>query len=689
MGMFTTAEMSAMSGGILPPAPKNYRLPECFPDFANAARISLDLEGLDPSIAADKGPGWRRDAYICGFSLAIADKAGKPEFSEYYPVAHKTGPNLNQDAVYAWLENNLAFYNGEIVGANLLYDADGFQYQNITAPFAKWRDVQWSEALIDENAFNYLLDRLCTKYLGRGKMKDVLRDLYGPGYKERMPEIHPGHMREYGCGDVTMPLEILNAQMKEIHAQKLDTVYDIECRLLPMLLYMRRKGQPVDMRAAEQLQDTFFRKRAESLALATKAVGKRGFELTVENFGKPQVLAVALNHLGLTNYPKTEKKGLPSITDAWLEATEHPFGMHLAAANKYDKALETFVNGYVSDYAINGRVHCEFHPLRSVNGKGKSNGTVAGRFSAVNPNLQNIPVRDNEIGPLCRAMFIPEEGYDYFSGDYSQIEYREIVHAAVLRAQLPKEKASKLWGKNGLDIWNRLQSAFATRDAYINDPTTDFHTFMAKLTGLDRKYAKSVNFAVAFVMGLQSFAEGLGWVDEQNKPSQKAIDTLATYHNAVPFVKAVGQAMTYEAGEVGYTASLLKRRAHYDRWEPKFQEKGQARAKALPEQEARAAYGDKIKRSMTHAALNRYTQMGGADMMKTTMVRVFESGILDGDDLIISLTVHDELDGSVRQHSKIADEKLAELQNIMEHAITLTVPTTTEFKRGANWAETH
>lgn len=687
--MFTVAEIDAMSGGILPPAPKNYKLPDKFPDFTNAWRIALDLESFDPSISNDTGPGWRRpDTFMCGFGLAIQGRSGQIEFSEYYPIAHKNGPNLDY-RVMEWLENNLAFFRGEIVGANLLYDADGLQYKNITAPMATWRDVQWAEALIDENAFNYYLDRLCKKYLNRHKAADKIKELYGPGVKERMHEVHPGHMREYGIGDVVMPLDIYAAQLRELASQNLTDVFNLESRLLPMLLYMRRKGQPVDMAAATQLQETFHRKRAEALALATKSVGKRGFELTVENFGRPNTITAALDHIGLV-YPKTAKTEKASITDAWLEAQDHPFGKHLAAANKYDKALETFVNGYVSDYAINGRVHCEFHPLKSVNGKGKSNGTVAGRFSAVNPNLQNIPVRDNEIGPLCRAMFVPEDGYDYFSGDYSQIEYREIVHAAVIRAQMPKSKAKKLWGsKNGEDIWNRLQTAFVTRDKYINDPTTDFHDFMASLTGLARKYAKSVNFAVAFVMGLQSFAEGLGWVNEDGTPSQKAIDTLATYHAAVPFVKAVGTAMTYEAGETGYTESLLLRRAHYDRWEPRYREDGMGRPKPLPRDEALVAYGEKIKRCMTHAALNRYTQMGGADMMKTAMVKAFESGILDGDELIISLTVHDELDGSVLKGNKIADEKLAELQNMMETAIKLSVPTTTEYKRGANWAETH
>lgn len=686
--LFSVGEIESMSGGVRPPAPKNYRLPEHFPSFNKCKRLALDLEGKDKSIANDTGPGWRRDAFICGFSIAMGDLKGRSEFSEYYPIRHKDGPNLNERETLSWLQTELAFFQGEIVGANLLYDADGFQYQDVIAPLATWRDVQWAEALIDENAFNYMLQRLSKKYGLGGKITDELKAMYGDHYKERMDEIHPGHMRTYGLGDVEQPLSILHEQNKELRKQNLVEVFDLESRLLPMLLYMRKKGQPVDMKHAEQLGDIFKQRRAEELKAATQSLNMRGFELNVENFGFPSVLKRALDHIGVT-YPKTEKTKQPSITDVWLDAMDHPFGKHLAAANRYDKALETFVNGYVSDYAINGRVHCEFHPLKSVNGKGKSSGTVAGRFSANNPNLQNIPVRDTQIGPLCRAMFIPEPNMNYFSIDYSQIEYREIVHAAVMRAGVPKDQAKKLWGdKNGDDIWNRLQSAYTTRDAYINDPTTDFHTFMAKLTGLERKYAKSINFAVAFVMGLQSFAETLGWVGEDGKPLQKAMDTLAKYHEAVPFVKAVGTAMTYEADHDGFTPSLLGRRAHYDLWEPRFRGDG-VRAKALPKEQALLEYGEKIKRSMTHAALNRFTQMGGADMMKSAMVAIWEAGLLDDPaELIVSLTVHDEMDGSVDPGAR-GQEKLRELQNIMQNAIKISVPTTTDLKQGHNWAETH
>jgi DNA polymerase I-like protein with 3'-5' exonuclease and polymerase domains len=1045
---FSAEEIAKISGGRKPPAPKDYRLPEVFPSLSEAKRIAFDLESIDHSLAEDKGPGWRRGAYIVGFSLAIGDTKGGIEFAEYYPLRHQNAPNLNAERVWDWVSTELAFYQGEIVGTNLLYDFDGLQEtQDIIAPSAKFRDIQYAEPLLDENAFSYSLNTLAQQYLGTGKVTDELRRLYGDKYIERFHEIHPGHARAYGLGDVTLPLQILEHQRKALHKEKLEAVFDLECRLIPMLLYMRRIGQRVDIASADSLRDKLFERRAECLAQASKAISR---ELTVENFGKSTFLVAILKSLGI-ECPRTTL-GNPSISDEWLKDLKHPFGPLLAKANQYDKALETFVNGYITDHQINGRIHCEFHPLRRISSAGKSNGTVSGRFASSSPNLQNIPVRDKEIGPLCRAMFIPEEGMQFFSGDFSQLEYREIVHAAVVRAQMPKDQAVKMWGSEGVDIWTRLQSAFEAQKAYINDPTTDFHQMMANMTGLKRADAKcldgdtlvsskkglytiktlignsspnqhktieeteladgkgnfitstqgivrekvpcvyvmtrqaivccsrehrwqtekglvaaselkegtqvplatvpalvgtpqtvavnlfdqsigagaaqmlldekwaylagifhgdgtsnqsslsithgggddyeswretirqaaravgieprtnksrtatylgsraansifaqlhlihdkttcarknlripwwvltggrkvalaylaglidtdgtigkttnlsitthsldycgqllilmralgyqvfagrswckayqryyykahvaavdlkrlaqelplqtekrqqlvqrsetvkkarrvisdniqmvvdagtrtvydfhvdtadhlylqgglighnSVNFAVAFVMGLQSFAETLGWLNPDGTPSQRAIDTLKKYHERVPFVKAVGTAMTREADDLGYTESLLGRRAHYNRWEPKFREDGKHN-KALPLVEAKDVYkGQKLARAMTYAALNRFTQMGGGDIIKTAMVRAFESGLLDApSELIVSLTVHDELDGSVAP-TPHGQERLTELKNIMEHAVPLMLPTVTEFCTGKNWAETH
>lgn len=694
-----------MSAGFCPPPPKDYKLPTQFPAFGSdpTVDISLDLESFDPGIK-ELGPGWRRDAYPVGVGVGVREKRTKKIlFKEYYPIRHKHGPNLDGEKVYEWLGDNLVWFRGKIIGANLFYEGDGLQYQGISAPLAQWTDVQGAEALIDENAYSYKLERIAQKYLKRGKITDELEGLYGPGYKYRFHEIHPGHCKTYNDGDIELPFLIEEQQEKELQSQDLMRVWDLERRLFPFIMYLRRMGQRIDVAHADRLHDIFFERRADALAGLTRAINTRGIELNADNFGKPAVLAAAFEALKIP-VPKT-KAGRISVTDEWLHDLcecmtkdkkgkdiddincGHP-GRLLEQANQYDKALETFVKGYLREFVINSLIHCEFHPLRRDSDEdGKRNGTVSGRFSSSHPNLQNIPVRNEIIGPLLRACFIPyNDDMLYFSGDYSQIEFRLLVDAAVRRAKYSQTKATELWGKKqGLDIWRRLQSAYEAQKMYTNDPTTDFHNMVVAMTGLARKYAKSINFGIAFTMGKAKLAASLGVAEE------KAIGILDQYHGKVPFVKAVGQAMTIESEDSGLALTLLGRRTHFDDWEPRYW-KNEERAKSYPLAEAMEVYGlpkEKLKRSGTNKSLNCFTQGSGADLMKTAMVDIWDSGVLsDPADLIVSLTVHDELDGSVSPSPR-GQEKLREVQHIMDKALTIEVPILTEFKQGKNWAETH
>lgn len=434
-GLFSAADLAAMAGGIMRQAPVGYKLPEKFPSFSGHKYLALDLEAHDPTIA-DSGPGWRRGAFICGFSIALANDLKKIDYSEYYPIRHRSTQNLDAERILSWLYDEVAFFDGEIVGANLLYDGDGLQASGIIAPFAKWRDVQWAEALIDENALNYKLGSLGLKYLGQSKVTEELKHLYGPDYIKRFEEVHPGHARDYGLGDVRLPLGIYAAQILELEKQGLTELFDIESRLMPMLLHMRQHGTRVNTEAARIIGLQLAEKRDKCLREASRMLGTT---INSENMGQVDVLKNALERLG-AEVPVTKKNkqgkggGKPSITDQWLIDLEKTKGLRvgpiLAQARKYNKAKTTFVDGYIDGCAIDGRVHCEFHPLRKTDEEGTSKGTVSGRFSSTNPNLQNIPARDEELGPLLRALFLPDEGWDWFSADYSQIEYRLIVNFA-------------------------------------------------------------------------------------------------------------------------------------------------------------------------------------------------------------------------------------------------------------------
>ncbi len=693
--MFSPEEMGAMSGGILPPAPKNYKLPTQFPSFDHAPKIAIDLESVDHSLAADTGPGWRRGAYIVGFGVALQDHAGKTAFKEYYPLRHKAGPNLDPDRVFnGWLGTELAFYQGEITGANLLYDTDGFQYEDVTAPMAKWRDVQWAEALLDESAPSYKLETLGKKYLGIGKTTNLLKALYGPGYIERFHEIHPGHARNYVLGDCDLPLAVLEKQMEAMRKQDLLELWDVECGLLPFMLYMRKLGVRVDLNEAARLGTMFDAKRDAALTAASKLCGIR---LDPDNFQKPAVREMIFQRLKIPVHHSAN--GKISVTDDWLESLDHPIGELLAAANKYEKAKGTFVDGYITDCAIGDRVHCEFHPLRRIKEKeggfgGGVNGTATGRFSGTNPNLQNIPARDPVIGPLCRGMFIADEGCDWWSQDYSQIEYRFLVHYAV---EL------------------KCKGAEIAQAMYIANPKTDFHEACAQLVWAqdwqavaadfaagkideamrDKRWkkirgpAKNLNFGLVYGMGKVLLAHSIdgGWDDVNQCPTPHALQIMDAYHAGAPFVRDLNNKCMAYADKHGFIDTILNRRRRFELWEPKKYDKGQRRT-AVDYDKAVAEWGKAyIKRAMTHKALNSRLQGSAADLMKLAMVRIWESGVFDeGNDITCVLTVHDELNGSFVPSAR-GKAALAEVKNIMENCMKLHIPVLTSGSTGHNWAE--
>lgn len=666
LSFFSADEIDQMKGGLLAPPPPNYKLPTRFPDISKAATISIDLESFDPNIG-EKGPGCRRkDGYIVGYGVAAWDKDGKEIYAEYLPTRHRVGQNLDEANVIKYLQDNLNYFEGELLGANvILYDGDWLQTNGIRPRYAKWRDIQWAEALIDETAMNYKLDTIAKKYLGEGKVTQRLKELYGPKYIEFFRDVHPGHAEAYGIGDIRLPYAILKEQRKEMERLGLNDLFNLESRLAPILLYMRENGVRIDPSRASNLQHHLEDKRQASLKDASQL---SGVELTTENFGRPSVVAYALDKLGI-EYPTTET-GRPSIKDKWLERLEHPFGKALATANKCDKAKETFVDGYIMDYAINERIHAEFHPLRRSDENGER-GTESGRFSSTHPNLQNIPTRDEEIGPLCRAMFIPEPGMEWYAVDYSQIEYRMLCHFAVA---------------------NKCKGAEMAQAMYIENPDTDFHEAVAKLTGLKRKDAKNLNFGLVYGMGELHLADSLGLLGPDGKPLPKAKEIMETYHSRAPFIKQLYKMIGETAAKDGEVRTILNRRSQFEMYEPRYTPKDEKTGKmkhvpAKPYEQAIEEYGFDIKRSMTHKALNRKLQGSAADLMKLAMVTAWEAGVFTSTaDFTASITVHDELDGSIAP-TKRGKECFEELQHIMQTCLPLNVPVLVGADTGSDWSD--
>ena len=303
-------------------------------------------------------------------------------------------------------------------------------------------------------------------------------------------------------------------------------------------------------------------------------------------------------------------------------------------AREINKANTTFIDTILK-HEHNGRIHAEINQIRSDQG-----GTVTGRFSYNNPNLQQIPARHKHLGPLIRSLFIPEEKCMWGCFDYSQQEPRILVHFASLM---------------------KLEGTGSIVDAY-NDGSADFHQMIADMAGIDRKQAKTINLGIMYGMGKNKLMAELGLMKDA------AEKLLKTYHQRAPFVKMLSEAVARRADDSGKIRTIGGRLCHFDLWEPH----GFGIKKPLPHaDDALREHGPGIKRAFTYKALNKLIQGSAADMTKQSMLALYQEGVIP------HVQIHDELDisvSSVEEAQKIID--------IMEQAVELQVPNKVDFEKG-------
>jgi DNA polymerase I-like protein with 3'-5' exonuclease and polymerase domains len=336
----------------------------------------------------------------------------------------------------------------------------------------------------------------------------------------------------------------------------------------------------------------------------------------------------------------------------------------IAKAREYDKAVNTFIDGLL-EYVHEGRIHADINQIRSDTG-----GTVTGRFSMSNPNLQQIPAK-GYIGGKMRELFIPEEGCKWGSFDYSQQEPRIVVHYAI---------------KLGLPGTESLKDEFDRDDA-------DFHQIVADMANISRKQAKTINLGLFYGMGKIKLQRELGLDQRQAK------ELFNEYHGRVPFVRQLSQELIAFAKENKLLFTLYDRFCRFDRWETTNKEWNPEtnRFNEVPlytEQQAREAFKaemlDKYKENkidsnymdyferyytpaFTYKALNRLIQGSAADMTKKAMVDLHEKGIIP------HIQIHDELCFSITDH----EPEL--IKSVMEQTIPLEVKNKVDFESGPNW----
>jgi len=312
----------------------------------------------------------------------------------------------------------------------------------------------------------------------------------------------------------------------------------------------------------------------------------------------------------------------------------------IVSAREINKFHSTFLSSILR-YQVKGRIHGEIQQLRSDLG-----GTVSGRLSMSNPNLQQIPARDQLIGPMIRSIFIPEEGTKWGTFDYSQQEPRLLVHYAKHR------------DLDGAD----------TLIKFFKDEGTDFHQVTADMAGISRKEAKTIGLGLMYGMGLAKLAASLDITVEQAKQLKK------TYNEGVPFLKDIISLATRHTDQQGHMRTLLGRKCRFELWESRdFEDKTVSNY----ENALKKWPLNQIKRAHTYRALNRLIQGSAADQTKKAMVELWKAFRV-----IPMIQIHDELDISVEDETQIQG-----IKDVMESAVELHVPSKCDVELGKNWGE--
>jgi len=602
-------------------------MPDELRDLREHKEIAIDLETNDPDLKSLGSGNVTNRGHIAGVAVAVEGWQG------YYPINHEQGGNMDPKLVLKWLQDILNQQNTTFIFHNAMYDVCWLRSAGLTikGPIV---DTMIAASLIDENRMSYQLNTLAKYYAGEGKDEKILIEAakeYGLDPKADMWRLPPMFVGQYAEQDAKSTLKLWQRLKIELYNQELMDIFNLETRLFPCLVDMRFKGVKVDLEKAQNIKQNLI-KREETLIKKIKDLTGVDVEIMAA-----RSIAKAFDKLKLP-YDRTAKSNEPSFTKNFLQNHPHELPQAIAEARELNKAHTTFIDS-ITKHEYKGRIHADINQIRSDQG-----GTVTGRFSMSNPNLQQIPARHPELGPLIRSIFIPEEKHTWGSFDYSQQEPRILVHYA------------KLQNLAGVD---EIVDAYNAGDA-------DFHQVVADMAGIERKQAKTINLGLMYGMGKNKLMAELGLMKES------AEKLIKQYHTKAPFVKQLMDNVSRKANDRGKIRTLLGRACHFDLWQPvQF-----GVFKPLPLEQARKEYDEPLKRAFTYKALNKLIQGSAADMTKKSMVALYENGIIP------HIQIHDEVDISVE-----SNEKAEEIIEIMESAVELKVPNKVDYESGANWGE--
>ena len=533
------------------------------PDLRRVDIIALDTEERDEGLLAGRGSGWVWGAgHICGISVAY--RAEGNIVAHYFPLTHPDSPNFDRELTFQWLRDLIAS-GVQFVTQNGVFDWGWLRTDAgiVMPPSKQLEEIGALATVIDENRKRYSLDALCEWRNLPGKDETLLKEAaIAAGFPKRakpqafISQLPARFVGPYAEADARNTLALFKSLNPILDQQGTRGAYRLEVDLLPMCLEMRRRGIRTDTAAAEQARDLLLHKRDAVLAELSE---KLGVTVGMDELNRSAWRAAMFDQHGV-KYPRTEK-GNPSFTagnSGWMPRHPHWLPQLIVQADKLNNYAVNFLETYIMGHVVRGRVHAEIHPHRSDEG-----GTRSLRFSYSSPPLQLMPAHDKELAPLIRGVFLPEEGEWWAKCDVSQQEFRFIVHYAA---------------RHG------LRGAKEAAERYRADPNTDFHAFVASLTGRDRQTSKNINFARAYGAGVRKFAAMIGI------PESNARAIYNEYDHHLPFVSQLSMLCEREVRRKGFLTLYDCARRHWTDWAPGGTwEKG---AGPCPREEAEARVSD-------------------------------------------------------------------------------------------------
>jgi len=650
------------------------------PSWGEAKRVAVDIETRDPQLTT-LGPGVRRDGYIVGVSFSIEDGP-----CAYLPTRHEGGGNLDEAQVFAYLRDQAKVFQGDLITANGQYDLDYLAERDVIYRGVRFhRDVQVAEPLLDELQFTYGLEAITQRRGLPGKDEGMLRRAAGAlgiDPKKDLWRLPAAHVGAYAEQDARALHALIRLQERQLEDEGLWPIYDLESRLLPVLLKMRRRGVLIDFDALDRIEQWSIREEQAALNELKRETGRT---LALGDVNKKEALLPLVQMVGVpiprTAPSKGYPQGQPSLTKAFLDGLHGPIGGLINRARRFNKLRGTFVEGR-RRHAVGDRIHCTLNQLRSEKpGSDDDGGARYGRLSCSDPNLQQEPARDEEIGPEWRKVYVPDEGGQWACLDFSQQEPRWAVHWAE-RFEDADEKAAKRRGVPFTSSGARLAG-----DRYRSDPKADNHDMMTKLIHgeatwdgwdkdtrkLHRSRAKNIFLGLCYGMGGAKLCHDLG-LPTKTVPSKRlgrdvevageeGQALLDQFDRALPWIRGTAKRCEKYAAKHGYVRTVLGRKC-------RFPQRLSAAGKPMVNR-----FGEPIY-DWAHKAFNRVIQGSSGDQTKAAMVEADAAGIR------LQLQVHDELDLTIW-----SPEEGRALAQIMREVVPCSVPHRVDVEAGPNWAE--